>query len=91
MNEPRLVCGDGALGAWAALRDVYPGVVRQQCWVHKTANVLDAMPKRLQGDAKKLLHEMAEGSQPRRRQAGTGEVPRGLRREVPQGHGEARS
>lgn len=35
MNEPRLVCGDGALGAWAALRDVYPGAVRQQCWVHR--------------------------------------------------------
>lgn len=60
MNEPKLVCGDGALGAWAALRDVYPTAVRQQCWVHKTANVLDAMPKRLQPAAKKLLHEMAE-------------------------------
>jgi transposase-like protein len=60
MNEPTLVCGDGALGAWAALRDVYPGARRQQCWVHKTANVLDALPKRLQPDAKKLLHEIAE-------------------------------
>jgi putative transposase len=51
---------DGALGAWAALRDVFPTARRQQCWVHKTANVLDALPKRLQADAKKLLHEMAE-------------------------------
>jgi len=60
MNSPKLVCGDGALGAWAALRDVFPTARRQQCWVHKTANVLDALPKRLQADAKKLLHEMAE-------------------------------
>ncbi len=60
MNEPKLVCGDGALGAWAALRDVYPNAGRQQCWVHKTANVLDALPKRLQPRAKTLLHEMAE-------------------------------
>jgi len=60
LNEPKLVCGDGALGAWAALRDVFPGARRQQCWVHKTANVLDALPKRLQPSAKTLLHEMAE-------------------------------
>jgi transposase-like protein len=60
LNEPKLVCGDGALGAWAALRDVFPGARRQQCWVHKTANVLDALPKRLQSDARTLLHEMAE-------------------------------
>ncbi len=57
---PKLVCGDGALGAWAALRDVFPGAGEQRCWVHKTANVLDAMPKRLQPRAKSLLHEMAE-------------------------------
>jgi transposase-like protein len=60
LNEPKLVCGDGALGAWAALRDVFPDARRQQCWVHKTANVLDALPKRLQPSAKTLLHEMAE-------------------------------
>jgi putative transposase len=60
LNEPRLVIGDGALGTWAALRDVYPGARRQACWVHKIANVLDALPKRLQGDAKTLLHEMME-------------------------------
>jgi putative transposase len=60
LNEPRLVTGDGALGAWAALRDVFPGAARQQCWVHKIANVLDALPKRLQSRAKTLLHEMME-------------------------------
>src|SRR5204863_7309259 len=47
LNEPKLVIGDGALGTWAALRDVFPGARRQACWVHKIANVLDALPKRL--------------------------------------------
>ncbi len=60
MNEPKLVTGDGALGAWAALRGVFPGTREQRCWVHKTANALDALPKRLQPRAKTLLHEMAE-------------------------------
>lgn len=60
LNEPKLVIGDGALGTWAALRDVFPAARRQACWVHKIANVLDALPKRLQPDAKKLLHEMME-------------------------------
>jgi putative transposase len=60
LNEPKLVIGDGALGTWAALRDVFPGARRQACWVHKIANVLDALPKRLQPDAKTLLHEMME-------------------------------
>ena len=57
---PKLVTGDGALGAWAALRDVFPQARAQRCWVHKTANVLDALPKRLQPRAKSLPHEMAE-------------------------------
>jgi len=60
MSAPKLVCGDGALGAWAALRDVFPAASEQRCWVHKTANCLDALPKRLQPPAKGLLHEMAE-------------------------------
>jgi putative transposase len=60
LNEPKLVTGDGALGAWAALRTVFPETSEQRCWVHKTANVLDALPKRLQPRAKTLLHEMAE-------------------------------
>jgi len=59
-NEPRLVVGDGALGTWAALRDVYPGARRQGCWVHAIANVLDCLPKRLQPRAKTMLHEIME-------------------------------
>src|SRR3954465_449460 len=60
LNEPKLVIGDGALGTWAALRDVFPGARRQACWVHKIARVLDALPKRLPPAAKKLLHEIME-------------------------------
>ena len=59
-EPPKLVTGDGALGIWAALRDVYPQARRQACWVHKIANVLDALPKRLQGRAKAILHEIME-------------------------------
>jgi transposase-like protein len=55
---PKLAVGDGALGFWAALREVYPGCREQRCWVHKTANVLDKMPKSVQGKAKAMLHEM---------------------------------
>jgi putative transposase len=60
LNEPKLVVGDGALGIWAALRDVFSGAGEQRCWVHKTANVLDCLPKRLQPRAKGLLHEIVE-------------------------------
>jgi putative transposase len=59
-NEPVLVVGDGALGTWAALRDVYPAARRQACWVHAIANVLDCLPKRLQPRAKTMLHETME-------------------------------
>jgi putative transposase len=60
VNEPKLVIGDGALGTWAALRDVFPNARRQACWVHAIARVLDALPKRLQPRAKELLHEIME-------------------------------
>ncbi len=60
LNCPKLVVGDGALGTWAALRDVFPEAGEQRCWVHKTANVLDCLPKRLQPRAKGLLHEIVE-------------------------------
>ncbi len=57
-EAPKLATGDGALGFWAALEEEYPGTSEQRCWVHKTANILDKMPKRIQPDAKKLIHEM---------------------------------
>ena len=50
--------GDGALGFWAALRKVFPETDEQRCWVHKTANVLNKMPKSVQPKAKADLHEI---------------------------------
>lgn len=60
LTAPLLAIGDGALGFWKALRgcDGFEKTEEQRCWVHKIANVLDKLPKRLQVDAKKLLHEM---------------------------------
>jgi putative transposase len=55
---PQLATGDGALGFWAALRKVYPQTREQRCWVHKTANVLNKMPKSVQPRAKADLHEI---------------------------------
>jgi len=55
---PQLATGDGALGFWAALRKVYPQTGAQRCWVHKTANVLNKMPKSVQARAKADLHEI---------------------------------
>jgi len=57
-QEPRLAVGDGALGFWAALEEMFPGTKHQRCWVHKTANVLDKLPKSVQPHAKTMLHEM---------------------------------
>jgi len=58
MPAPKLATGDGALGFWAALRQVYPKTEEQRCWVHKIANVLDKLPKRIQPRAKDMLHEI---------------------------------
>ncbi len=60
MCAPVLAIGDGALGFWAALREVYPTTEEQRCWVHKIANVLDKLPKRLQPRAKDMLHEIMQ-------------------------------
>jgi len=62
-KAPALAIGDGALGFWKALDEVFPDTRRQRCWVHKTANVLNKLPKSLQKAAKDDLHAiwMAEG------------------------------
>jgi len=57
MRAPEVAVGDGALGFWAALRDVWPKTREQRCWVHKIANVLDKLPKSVQPKAKSMLHE----------------------------------
>jgi len=58
MPAPKLAIGDGALGFWVALRQVYSATKEQRCWVHKIANVLDKLPKRVQPRAKDMLHEI---------------------------------
>jgi putative transposase len=58
MRAPALAIGDGALGFWAAVCDVWPETREQRCWVHRIANVLDKLPTRLQPQAKRALHEM---------------------------------
>jgi transposase-like protein len=58
MAAPVVAVGDGALGFWAAAREVWPAAREQACWVHKLVNVLDKLPPRLQPRAKRALHEM---------------------------------
>jgi transposase-like protein len=56
MNVPELAIGDGAMGFWAALEEVYPKTRQQRCWMHKTMNVLNGLPKSAQPKAKQALH-----------------------------------
>jgi len=58
MMDPQLATGDGALGFLKALPQVFPRTREQRCWVHKTANVLDKLPKRIQPGAKEMLHQI---------------------------------
>ena len=58
MVAPVLAVGDGALGFWAAAREVWPETSEQGCWCHKLSNVLDKLPQRLHSRAKRALHEM---------------------------------
>jgi transposase-like protein len=60
MRAPVVATGDGALGFWAALREVFPETKEQRCWVHKSANILDALPKSIQPLAKKMLAEIRD-------------------------------
>ena len=55
MNCPRLVTGDGNLGIWGALSDVYPQALEQRCWNHKLMNVMDKLPKKAQAQARRDL------------------------------------
>ncbi|MYL22096.1 IS256 family transposase, partial [Halobacillus litoralis] len=57
-NAPKLAIGDGAMGFWAALSKLYPETDHQRCWVHKTANVLNKLPKSVQRKVKADLHEI---------------------------------
>lgn len=57
-KPPKVAVGDGALGFWGALNEVYPMTRHQRCWVHKTANVLNCLPKNLQAQAKHDLQQI---------------------------------
>ena len=58
VKAAKLAVGDGGLGLWSALAEVYPETRSQRCWVHKTANVLDKLPKSAQVEARPMLYEM---------------------------------
>jgi transposase-like protein len=58
MNIPNLAIGDGAMGFWAALEEVYPESRQQRCWMHKTLNILNCLPKSIQTKAKQALHNI---------------------------------
>jgi transposase-like protein len=58
VEAPKLATGDGALGFWKALKQVYPGTRTQRCWVHKTVNVLDKLARGQQVSGKKMLHDI---------------------------------
>ena len=58
LNAAELAVGDGALGFWAALEEVFPATRQQRCWMHKTGNVLNALAKSVQPKAKSALHDI---------------------------------
>ncbi len=58
MNTPKLAIGDGAMGFWAALEEIYPDTRAQRYWMHKTMNVLNCLPKSSQPKAKQSLHDI---------------------------------
>ena len=58
MNSPKLAIGDGAMGFWVALEEVYSDTRQQRCWMHKTMNVLNKLPKSAQPKAKQALHNI---------------------------------
>ena len=60
MRAPVVMVGDGALGMWSALRDVFPATREQRCWVHVVANVLNALPKSAQPAARRALAEIRD-------------------------------
>jgi putative transposase len=60
MRAPVVMVGDGALGLWRALREVFPTTREQRCWVHKVRNVLGALPKSVQAGARRALNEIIQ-------------------------------
>jgi putative transposase len=70
MRAPVLAVGDGALGFWAALRDVFPETRAQRCWVHRMANILNALPSSVQAAARRALAEVRDAEDRAHAEAG---------------------
>src|SRR5215213_5959230 len=88
MTAPVLAVGDGALGFWKAVRDVFPETREQRCWWHKLGNVLAALPKSAQPAAKKALAEIYNAEDKTHARGRREGVRRRVRRQVAQGGGE---
>jgi putative transposase len=78
--------GDGALGFWAAIDEVFPSTRAQRCWVHKTVNVLNYLPRSVQAKAKAALQAIWMGQESRSGEQSAGCVHHDLWREVSEGH-----
>ena len=57
-HAPELAVADGGLGFWKTVGEIWPKTIEQRCWVHKTANVLNKLPRKQQPKAKRSLHEI---------------------------------
>ena len=88
-QDPKLAVGDGALGFWTALREVFATTQEQRCWVHKTMNVLNAMPKSVQAKAKAHLHDIWQAETRAEANAAFDFFVEYLRREMGQGGRQA--
>ena len=84
---PELAVGDGALGFWKALRESHGTTREQRCWLHKTGNVLNKLPKSLQAKAKGHLQDIWMAETKGSGREGVRLLLGGLRRQVRQGHG----
>ena len=82
---PKLVVADGALGFWKAVGEVWSKAREQRCWVHKTANVLNKLPKSVQSKAKTALQNIWMAETRKRRRGGFRSLRRALRSQVRQG------
>ena len=90
MRAPVLAVGDGALGFWAALREVFPQTREQRDWVHKAANVLDALPKSAHPAARKVLAEIRDAEDRQHAEKAIMAFANLLGHQTPQGGGESR-
>lgn len=89
LRAPVLAVGDGALGFWAALRDVFPETKAQRCWVHKAANILSALPSSAQAGARRALAEVRDAEDRGPRRGSSQSVRHRVRGQVPQGGSQA--